>query len=336
MDELAKQAKNLEEQYGSWDKVPPGIKSRLEREIPNIKDRLANWEKDNSFKGRLIRRITNARNGLLIWLDVLSAITLMLALCSMITGDYIVLKIFILFIGLTYIIWRRLFISCNLCLFQVLKIGVNKEIQLTSSGYTHTKKGGGKDKRYKNNSYWYHYNEIYPCYNCNRKIIYRMMGTSLPESNNVDIQTSFSYKKNSLIKKIFMSVVFLLIAFPIIVEALEKPPYERKSRKPVIEIVEGEPAEKESHVGENYSNNPNDNDETIKKDTIINTDKVLYKINDPDGWTNMRKSPNGEIIRTVDTLERFEIIGKDGGWKIVKFENQEEGFIHNSRIIVAD
>ena len=332
IDNLLRSAKKFEKEYGSWDKVPFHLKSGVEKYIPNIQDRLDNWEKDSSWKGRLIRRITNRRNGLLVWLDVISVLSLFLAF--VVALESLPLAIIIVFFPLTYIMWRTLFISCNLCLFQVLKKGVNTEIQLTSSGYRHTKKGGGKDLRYKNNSYWYHYNEIYPCYNCNRKIIYPMINQSLPESNNVEIETSFSYKYNSLVKKVFISVIIGLIAFPIIVEALENPPYKRLDSNPAVEITEEEPAEKEYNAEENYSNGGQD--EVIKKDTIINTDKVLYKINDPDGWTNMRLSPGGEIIRTVDTLERFEVIGAEGNWKMIKLENNDEGFIHNSRIVIAE
>ena len=137
-----------------------------------------------------------------------------------------------------------------------------------------------------------------------------------------------------------MSVVFTLIAIPIMVEALENPPYEKPDRKPdrkpVIEIINAEPAGKEYDIEETHPNGIHDDDGIIKKDAVINTDKVLYQINDPDGWTNMRVSPGGEIIRTIDTLERFEVIGEERNWKMVKLDNNEEGFIHNSRIIIAD
>ena len=329
MDILVKQAKKLEQQYGSWDKVPYHLKNGIDKRVPDIKDRLANWNKDNSFKGRLIPRI----NMLLSFLHGLSYFGVMAGLWLLlvdISDNFNGLGMIIIFISLIYLIWRSLFLSCTFCLSQILKIGINKEIQLTSSGYAHTKKGGGRDRRYKNNSYWYHYNEIYPCYNCNRQIIYTMCRTSLPASNNIDIKTSFSYKYNSLFKKVFTAVIILLVLVPIIVEALENPPYERPPSEEIAIPFDTEYNE------ENYSNPIHDDDEEIKKDTIINTEKLLYQINDPDGWTNMRESPSGKIIRTIDTLERFEIIGENGNWKMILLQNNQQGFIHNSRIIIAD
>jgi len=57
-----------------------------------------------------------------------------------------------------------------------------------------------------------------------------------------------------------------------------------------------------------------------------------YKINDPDGYSNLRISVNGRIIKKVMEGEKFEVIGSDGEWKKVKLENGTIGFIHNSRI----
>lgn len=236
-----------------------------------------------------------------------------------------------------YLIWRIIFITCDSCLFQVLRIGINKKITILKAGWRYSNKDGEKDRRYtKKNRLTVDIEVAYPCYNCNQNIIRENPFGVGPKSNNdIEIPNSFSYKYNSLVKKVFISVIVVLIAFPIIVEALENPPYERPPKNPVIEIVEEEAIGKEHNTEKTYSNAIQDND-GVKKDTIIDTEKLLYQINDPDGWTNMRESPNGKIIRTVDTVERFEIIGQNENWKMIQLENNQKGFIHNSRIVIAN
>ncbi len=60
---------------------------------------------------------------------------------------------------------------------------------------------------------------------------------------------------------------------------------------------------------------------------------VYYKIQDADGYTNLRREPNGEIIRKVYPTEKFEIIGSEKNFKKVKFGNGAIGFIHESRVV---
>ena len=57
-----------------------------------------------------------------------------------------------------------------------------------------------------------------------------------------------------------------------------------------------------------------------------------YHIEDPDGWTNMRYSPNGEIIRKVYSDEEFRVIIENEGWSYVMFDDGSLGYIHSSRI----
>lgn len=58
-----------------------------------------------------------------------------------------------------------------------------------------------------------------------------------------------------------------------------------------------------------------------------------YKIQDPDGYTNMRNSPGGSIIRKVLPNEKFKVTGESGKYKVVKFDSGETGYIHNSRVV---
>ena len=67
--------------------------------------------------------------------------------------------------------------------------------------------------------------------------------------------------------------------------------------------------------------------------TVNSTNTLYYMIEDPDGYTNMRKSADGDIIRKVYPNEKFEVVGTDGKYKKVKFSNSEVGFIHESRVV---
>ena len=68
--------------------------------------------------------------------------------------------------------------------------------------------------------------------------------------------------------------------------------------------------------------------------TINSEDLTYYKIQDPDGYTNMRDAPGGSIIRRVLPNEKFIVSGVSGKYKVVKFDNGETGYIHNSRVVM--
>jgi hypothetical protein len=61
--------------------------------------------------------------------------------------------------------------------------------------------------------------------------------------------------------------------------------------------------------------------------------KKYFKIQDPDGYSNLRSSPDGKIIRKVYENENFEVIGTNGKFSEVKFSDGSTGFIHQSRIV---
>lgn len=58
----------------------------------------------------------------------------------------------------------------------------------------------------------------------------------------------------------------------------------------------------------------------------------LFSIQDPDGYTNLRATPGGVIIRKVLENETFEIVAEGETHSQVKFSDGSTGFIHNSRI----
>ena len=62
----------------------------------------------------------------------------------------------------------------------------------------------------------------------------------------------------------------------------------------------------------------------------------LYSIDDPDGYTNLRTTPGGIIIRKVYENETFEIVETGQNYSQVKFSDGSTGFLHNSRIALAN
>ena len=61
----------------------------------------------------------------------------------------------------------------------------------------------------------------------------------------------------------------------------------------------------------------------------------FYKIEDPDGWSNLRDSPNGEILQRIYDYELFEVIGEENDYKNVKLEDGTEGYVHESRVVMV-
>jgi hypothetical protein len=58
-----------------------------------------------------------------------------------------------------------------------------------------------------------------------------------------------------------------------------------------------------------------------------------YEINDPDGYSNLRETPAGNILRRVYLGEKFEVLDEMDRHKKVKFSNGETGYIHVSRVV---
>jgi hypothetical protein len=74
----------------------------------------------------------------------------------------------------------------------------------------------------------------------------------------------------------------------------------------------------------------NTNDESTSEFTA---DDKLYTVSDPDGFSHLRETPNGEILRDVLEGEPFNVIGLEKGFKKVRLSDGTEGFIHASRIV---
>lgn len=68
--------------------------------------------------------------------------------------------------------------------------------------------------------------------------------------------------------------------------------------------------------------------ETLKKKYL------LSKIQDPDGYTNLRKDKNtsSEVLQKVKSGDNIEVLDNTGDWFFVKTNEGKEGYIHKSRI----
>lgn len=70
------------------------------------------------------------------------------------------------------------------------------------------------------------------------------------------------------------------------------------------------------------------------KSYIIKVEKEYWKIQDSDGYTNLRKdkTPTSEILQKVKSGEHIEVLDNTGDWFLVKTKEGKEGYIHKSRI----
>jgi uncharacterized protein (TIGR02145 family) len=88
------------------------------------------------------------------------------------------------------------------------------------------------------------------------------------------------------------------------------------------ELIEGEPVLEENNILHSA------NKEKVKVE--------VFKINDPDGYSNLRDAPKGKVLQKVMDTESFEVVGEQAGYKKVKLSNGVEGFIHSSRVVKAE
>lgn len=58
-----------------------------------------------------------------------------------------------------------------------------------------------------------------------------------------------------------------------------------------------------------------------------------YTVNDPDGYSNLRKTPGGEILMRINEGELFEVLGEEDKHKKVKLSDGTVGYIHVSRVV---
>ena len=73
-----------------------------------------------------------------------------------------------------------------------------------------------------------------------------------------------------------------------------------------------------------------------KRPTIPSPPKGDYSIIDPDGYTNLRATPGGKVIRKVYENETFDIIKSGDPYSKIRLTDGTVGYMHNSRIASAN
>lgn len=103
----------------------------------------------------------------------------------------------------------------------------------------------------------------------------------------------------------------------------------------IIGIVIGflETKKKTNEVSSGYGDSVDEEGDPIEEKDIYQEEDEVYTINDPDGYSNLRNSPNGEILRKVYDSEKFEVIGSEAKHKKVKLKDGTIGYIHESRVV---
>jgi nucleoside-diphosphate-sugar epimerase len=60
--------------------------------------------------------------------------------------------------------------------------------------------------------------------------------------------------------------------------------------------------------------------------------KMLYE----NGYTNLRDTPGGSVIKKVNEGDKFELLERGKTYSKVKLSDGTVGFMHNSRIVPAN
>jgi hypothetical protein len=83
---------------------------------------------------------------------------------------------------------------------------------------------------------------------------------------------------------------------------------------------------------DNYSSTEKEKSPSKSSFSVIMT----YTINDPDGYTNLRKEKNttSSILEKVKTGESVEVIEQSGDWYLVKTKAGNQGYVHKTKIKV--
>ena len=65
-----------------------------------------------------------------------------------------------------------------------------------------------------------------------------------------------------------------------------------------------------------------------------NQEKNYARIQDPDGYTNLRKEKNttSEILQKIKTGEKIEVLDNSGDWFLIQTQDGKKGYVHKSRI----
>ena len=93
-----------------------------------------------------------------------------------------------------------------------------------------------------------------------------------------------------------------------------------------------------NYVGKKKQSTDNINSADLKErdnPNEVNFEKKFlstHYVDDPDGWTNLREMPKGNIIKRLDNKTECKFLKSENGWNFIELENGEKGFIHGSRL----
>lgn len=87
---------------------------------------------------------------------------------------------------------------------------------------------------------------------------------------------------------------------------------------------------KTDSIKEKYDNSV---EPTIKAAAVSNE---IFTIEDPDGWSNLRLTPNGAVIQKVYEGDLFSVLSNENDFSKVQLENGKIGYILSSRIIFEE
>jgi hypothetical protein len=105
----------------------------------------------------------------------------------------------------------------------------------------------------------------------------------------------------------------------------------------IINITTPNTVDEVIEVEKNIVNDkPELNNEGNSMEDELIKEVIYYQINDPDGYSNLRDAPKGEILQRVSEGEQFEVIGEKDGYKKVKLSDGTTGYIHESRVVVVN
>ena len=93
-------------------------------------------------------------------------------------------------------------------------------------------------------------------------------------------------------------------------------------------------SEQQNNTSKQIEEHEVEENETVQEKEEVEEEYVeYYTVKDPDGYSNLRKTPGGEILMRVNEGELFEVLDEEDKHKKVKLSDGTVGYIHVSRVV---
>ena len=92
-------------------------------------------------------------------------------------------------------------------------------------------------------------------------------------------------------------------------------------------------SEQQNNTSQQVEEQEVEENEIVQEEEIEEVQIDYYTVKDPDGYSNLRKTPGGEIMIRVNEGELFEVLGEEDKHKKVKLSDGTVGYIHVSRVV---